>query len=49
MAHDIILTRVIGMWMLRNLFEGGENTAYNAATWEADPMEVLVCVPEVEA
>jgi hypothetical protein len=48
MAHDVILTRIMGMWTLRNLFEGGENTAYSAA-WEADPMEVLVCVPEVEA
>ena len=36
------------MWTLRDLFEGGENTAYNAA-WKADPMEVLVCVLEVEA
>jgi hypothetical protein len=48
MAHNVILTRIIGMWTLRNLFDGGENTAYGAA-WEADPMEVLVCAPEVEA
>jgi hypothetical protein len=25
MAHDVILTRIIGMWTLCNLFEGDEN------------------------
>jgi hypothetical protein len=49
MAHNVILTRIIGMWTLRNLFEGRENTAYSAAAWEADPVEVLVCVLDVEA
>ncbi len=48
MAYDVILTRVIGVRTLRNLFEGGENAAYNAA-WEADLVKVLVCVLEVEA
>ena len=48
MVHDVILTRIIGIWTLRNLFERGENTAYSAA-WENDLMEVLVCVLEVEA
>jgi hypothetical protein len=48
MAYDVILTRVIGVRTLRNLFEGGEHTTYNA-TWEADPVKVLVCVLEVEA
>jgi hypothetical protein len=33
--------RVIGMSALRNL------SVYSAA-WEADPMKVLVCVPEVK-
>jgi hypothetical protein len=49
MAHDVILTRIIGTWAVRNLFEGGEDTAYSGAAWEADPMEVLICVLEVEA